>query len=147
MSNIYQLRELLRTQTIYDLPLRVAYYARVSTDHDEQKTSIKNQDDYFKELIKSKQNWKFMGGYIDEGISGISVKKREDFLRMIDDAKNGKIDLIPTKEISRFAMNTLDSIKYTRELLACGVCVWFMNDGINTIDEDSELRLTIMAAM
>lgn len=147
MSNIYQLRELLRTQTIYDLPLRVAYYARVSTDHDEQKTSIKNQDDYFKELIKSKPNWKFMGGYIDEGISGIAVKKREDFLRMIDDAKNGKIDLILTKEISRFARNTLDSIKYTRELLACGVCVWFMNDGINTIDEDSELRLTIMAAM
>ena len=79
MSNIYQLRELLRTQTIYDLPLRVAYYARVSTDHDEQKTSIKNQDDYFRELIKSKLNWKFVGGYIDEGISGIAVKKRQYF--------------------------------------------------------------------
>lgn len=147
MSNIYQLRELLRTQTIYDLPLNVAFYARVSTDHEEQKTSIKNQDDYFRNLINSKPNWKFVGEYVDEGISGIAVKKRENFLRMIEDAKRGKIDLILTKEISRFARNTLDSIKYTRDLLSYGVCVWFTNDGINTIDDDSELRLTIMAAM
>lgn len=73
--------------------------------------------------------------------------KREEFQRMLRDAKLGKIDMIITKEISRFARNTLDSIQYTRELLSYGVCVWFQNDGINTIDDDSEFRLTIMAGV
>ena len=88
-----------------------------------------------------------MPGYIDEGLSGISTKKRENFHRMVADGKAGLFDLIITKEITRFARNTVDSIQYTRELLGCGVAVFFQNDGINTLDEDSELRLTIMSGI
>lgn len=145
--NIYNVRQLLKTKSIYDLDLRVVYYARVSTEKDEQKNSILNQRSHFDGFIKSNKNWKFCGGYVDEGISGIHVEKREEFQKMISDAKSGKFDLIITKEISRFARNTLDSIEYTRKLLSYGVCVWFQNDNINTIDEDSEFRLTIMAGV
>ena len=145
--DIYRVRDLLRTRSFYDLDLRVVYYARVSTDKEEQKTSIQNQRDCFEELIAKNRHWTFCGGYIDDGISGISVEKREAFQRMVQDARDGEFDLIVTKEISRFARNTLDSIKYTRELTSCGVCVWFQNDNINTIDSDSEFRLTIMAGI
>ncbi len=145
--NIYHARESLRMCSIYDLKLRVAYYARVSTDRVEQQVSINHQTEYFENLIHSTQSWELAGAYIDDGISGMHAEKREEFQKMLRDAKAGKIDMIITKEISRFARNTLDSIKYTRELLSCGVCVWFQNDGINTIDEDSELRLTIMAGV
>lgn len=145
--NIYNVRQLLKTKSIYDLELKVVYYARVSTDKEEQKNSIVNQRDHFEEFIRSNKKWKYCGGYIDDGISGIHAEKREEFQRMIMDAKNGKFDLIITKEISRFARNTLDSIQYTRQLLSYGVCVWFQNDNINTIDDDSEFRLTIMAGV
>lgn len=147
IMNIYYVREKLRTRSIYDINLNVAYYARVSTEKDEQQVSIKHQEEHFDELIHSNRNWNFAGAYIDDGFSGIHTEKREEFQRMINDAKIGKIDMIITKEISRFARNTLDSIQYTRKLLSYGVCVWFQNDGINTIDEDSELRLTIMAGV
>lgn len=130
-----------------DLPLRVAFYARVSTDYLEQLNSLENQKKYFTEYIGDMPNWEFAGGYIDEGLSGVSTKKREKFNEMIDDALDGKFDLIVTKEVSRFARNTLDSIQYTRQLLANGVAVYFQNDNINTLDEDSEFRLTIMASM
>lgn len=130
-----------------DLPLRVAFYARVSTDYLEQLNSLENQKQYFTEYIGDMPNWEFAGGYIDEGLSGVSTKKREKFNEMIDDALDGKFDLIVTKEVSRFARNTLDSIQYTRQLLANGVAVYFQNDNINTLDEDSEFRLTIMASM
>lgn len=145
--NIYYARERLRTGSIFDLKLKVAYYARVSTEKAEQQVSIKHQQEYYEEFIRSNQNWTFSGAYIDDGISGIHAEKREEFQNMIRDAKLGRVDMIITKEISRFARNTLDSIQYTRELLSYGVCVWFQNDGINTIDEDSELRLTIMAGV
>ena len=135
------------TKSIYDLELKVVYYARVSTDKEEQKNSIVNQRNHFEEFIRSNKKWEYCGGYIDDGISGIHAEKREEFQRMIMDAKNGKFDLIITKEISRFARNTLDSIQYTRKLLSYGVCVWFQNDNINTIDDDSEFRLTIMAGV
>ena len=143
--NIYYVREKLRNCSIYDIELNVAYYARVSTEKVEQQASIKHQEEHFEELIHSNNRWKFAGSYIDDGISGMHADKREEFQRMLRDAKLGKIDMIITKEISRFARNTLDSIQYTRELLSYGVCVWFQNDGINTIDDDSEFRLTIMA--
>ena len=130
-----------------DLPLRVAFYARVSTDYLEQLNSLENQKQYFTEYIGDMPNWEFAGGYIDEGLSGVSTKKREKFNEMIDDALDGKFDLIVTKEVSRFARNTLDSIQYTRQLLANGVAVYFQNDNINTLDDDSEFRLTIMASM
>lgn len=145
--NIYYARERLRTGSIFDLKLKVAYYARVSTEKTEQQVSIKHQQEYYEEFIRSNQNWTFSGAYIDDGISGIHAEKREEFQNMIRDAKLGRVDMIITKEISRFARNTLDSIQYTRELLSYGVCVWFQNDGINTIDEDSEFRLTIMAGV
>ena len=130
-----------------DLPLRVAFYARVSTDFMEQLNSLENQKKYFTEYIGDMPNWEFAGGYIDEGISGVTTKKREKFNEMIDDALSGQFDLIVTKEVSRFARNTLDSIQYTRKLLSNGVAVYFQNDNINTLDEDSEFRLTIMASM
>lgn len=146
--NIYHIRELLRSGVqLSDIQLRVGYYGRVSTEKDEQKMSIDNQQTFFDNFITNHPKWIFVGSYIDDGVSGMHTEKREDFQRMIKDAKDNKIDLILTKEISRFARNTLDSIQYTRELLAYGTCVWFINDNINTIDTDSEFRLTIMAGV
>ena len=145
--NIYHVRQQLRMKSIYDMNLRFVYYARVSSDKEEQKNSIVNQREYYEQFIKQNKNWKFCGGYVDDGISGMHAEKREEFQRMLSDARMGKFDFVITKEISRFARNTLDSIQYTRELLSCGVCVWFQNDNINTIDEDSEFRLTIMAGV
>lgn len=145
--NIYHVRQQLKTKSIYDMNLRFVYYARVSSDKEEQKNSIINQQEYYEQFIMQNKNWIFCGGYIDDGISGIHAERREEFQRMLTDARFGKFDFIITKEISRFARNTLDSIQYTRELLSCGVCVWFQNDNINTIDDDSEFRLTIMAGV
>lgn len=146
--DLYTIRNMLgKGRSIYDLPLRVTFYARVSTDRYEQLNSLENQVMYFKNFIKSQGNWTFIEGYIDEGISGTSTKKREEFLKMIDDAKKKKFDLILTKEISRFSRNTLDSIKYTQELLISGVGVHFLSDNINTFQPDSELRLTIMSSI
>ena len=146
--NILKIRHELRNgRTIFDLPLRVTFYARVSTDKDEQLNSLENQVQYYTELIQSKSNWTFVPGYIDEGISGTSTKKRDSFLRMIADAKAGRFDFIITKEISRFSRSTLDSIKYTQELLEHDVGVLFQNDNINTLDSDSEFRLVVMAGV
>lgn len=130
-----------------NLKLKVTDYARVSTDHINQKNSLKNQQEHFKEYITSNPNWTYIEGYVDDGITGTSDIKRQNFMKMIADAKQNKFDLIITKEISRFSRNTLDSIKYTRELLSYGVAVLFVNDNINTALPDSELRLTIMASM
>lgn len=129
------------------IKLRVTYYSRVSTDHLEQQKSLKNQIEHFDETIRNNKNWIYVQGYVDDGISGTTDYKRDNFMKMINDAKDGKFDLIITKEISRFSRNTLDSIKYTRKLLSYGVAVLFVNDNINTALPDSELRLTIMASM
>lgn len=145
--DVLSIRQQLRTRTIYDIPLRVTYYARVSSESDEQLNSLGNQVSYYESLIRKNKAWTFVPGYIDEGLSGISTRKRENFHRMVADGRDGRFDLIITKEITRFARNTLDSIKYTRELLGCGVAVFFQNDNINTLDEDSELRLTIMSGI
>ena len=145
--DILEVRKQVKTKTIYDIPLRVTFYARVSTDKDEQLNSLDNQIHYYEDLIRKNKAWTFVPGYIDEGLSGISTKKRENFHRMVEDGKNGDFDLIITKEITRFARNTLDSIQYTRELLNNGVAIYFQNDSINTLDEDSELRLTIMSGI
>lgn len=139
--------EMRMGRSFYDLPLRVTFYARVSTDQDEQINSLENQVQYYTELIQSKPNWKFVPGYVDEGISGGSTKKRDNFNRMIRDAKAGMLDFIITKEISRFSRSTLDSIRYTQELLDYNVGVFFQNDNINTLDTDSEFRLVIMAGV
>ena len=146
--NLYQIRNVLaQGKKLIDLPLRVTFYARVSTDHIEQLNSLENQVMYFENYIKGQDNWTFVPGYVDEGISGTSVKKRDNFLKMINDANEGKFNLILTKEISRFSRNTVDSIKYTQELLANNVGVFFLNDNINTFEPDSELRLTIMSSI
>ena len=145
--DILNVRQLLRQKSIYEIPLRVTFYARVSTDSNEQLNSLNNQVTYYEGFIKQNSAWEYVPGYIDEGLSGISTRKRENFHRMVDDAKAGKFDLIVTKEISRFARNTLDSIQYTRDLLGAGVAVFFQNDGVNTLEEDSELRLSIMSSI
>lgn len=146
--DILEMRSLLsQGKTIYDLPLKVTYYARVSTEMEQQLNSLDSQVMYFENLIKGNTNWTFVNGYVDEGISGASVKKREAFLQMIRDAKSGMFDFILTKEVSRFARNTLDSITYTQELLRYGVGIQFLTDNINTFDPDSELRLTIMSSI
>lgn len=146
--DIKKARENLRKgKTIYDMNLRVGYYARVSTDKDDQLNSLENQQNYFEEMIAENKNWTLVKGYIDEGISGTAVKHRDSFLKMIEDATLGKIDLILTKEISRFSRNTVDSIKYTEYLLKNGVIVYFLSDNLNTIQEDAEFRLTIMSSL
>ena len=145
--DIHQVRQMLRGHSIYEIPLRVTYYARVSSESDEQLNSLGNQIQYYEDFIKRNTAWTFVPGYIDEGLSGISTKRRENFNRMIDDAAEDKFDLVITKEISRFARNTLDSIQFTRQLLSSGVGVFFQNDNINTFDEDSELRLSIMSSI
>ncbi len=145
--DILNIRALLRAKSIYDIPLRATYYARVSSESDEQLNSLDNQIAYYEDLIRRNRAWTYVPGYVDEGLSGISTKKRKHFNEMIADAKEDAFDLIITKEISRFARNTLDSLQYTRELLGWGVGVFFQNDNINTLDEDAELRLTIMSSI
>ncbi len=140
-------RELNSGKSIYDIPLRVTYYARVSTEKDEQLHSLSAQIKYYSDMINQNPRWTFVEGYIDEGLSATSVNKRESFLTMIEDAKLGKFDFIITKEISRFSRNTVDSIQYTQQLLTFGVGVLFQSDNINTLLPDSELRLTIMSSI
>lgn len=148
MMTLFEIRNALAGGvSIFDLKLKVTYYARVSTDKYEQLNSLENQVAYYEDFIKNNTNWTFVEGYIDEGITGTSTQKRDSFKTMIRDAQNKKFNLIVTKEISRFARDTLDSIQYTRKLLEYGVGVLFQYDNINTFNPDSELRLTIMASI
>ncbi len=145
---IYKVREeLSKGKNITNLPLRVTYYARVSTDSMDQLNSLDNQINYFDDYIKSNPNWVFVNGYVDEGISGSTVKGRKNFLKMISDAKDGLFDLIITKEVSRFSRNLADSIKYTQELTYYNVGVFFLTNGINTYDTNSEFILNMMGSV
>lgn len=128
-------------------PKRVAAYCRVSTDKTDQANSLESQQRYFNEYINRNPLWELYDIYVDDGISGTNTKKRAAFNHMIDDAVNGKFDLIITKEISRFARNIVDSITYTRELKQHGVGVLFLNDGIYTLDSDGELRLALLSTI
>ncbi len=130
-----------------DVKKRVAAYCRVSTDSEDQANSFESQQRYFRQYIERNPDWELYEVFADEGASGTNTKKRRQFNRMIECAKNGAFDLIVTKEISRFARNTLDSIYYTRDLKKHGVGVIFMNDNINTLDGDAELRLAIMSSI
>lgn len=132
---------------LIDNKKKVAAYCRVSTDNEDQANSFESQQRYFRQYIERNPDWELYEIFADEGISGTSTKKRKEFNRMIACAKNGDFDLIITKEISRFARNTLDSIYYTRDLKKHGVGVIFMNDNINTLDGDAELRLAIMSSI
>ena len=126
---------------------RVAAYARVSTNSDEQATSYEAQVSYYTEHIKANSDWKFVHVYTDKGISGTSTKKREGFNQMIEDALAGKIDLIITKSVSRFARNTVDSLTTIRKLKAHGIEVYFEEQNIYTLDSKGELMLTIMSSL
>jgi len=125
---------------------KVCAYCRVSTDNEDQQTSYKSQIEHYSEQIKNTPNCKFVGIYADEGISGTQIKNRIEFQRMIDDALNGKIDIIIAKSISRFARNTMDTLKYCRMLREHNVDVYFEKENIHTLEMDSEMFLTLYSA-
>lgn len=126
---------------------RVAAYARVSTEHEEQQSSYEAQVDYYTRKIKERSDWSFVEVYTDKGITGTNTKKREGFNRMVKDALDGKIDLILTKSVSRFARNTVDTLTTIRKLKERGVAVYFEEQSINTLDGKGELLITIMSSI
>ena len=126
---------------------KVAGYARVSTDSEEQLTSYEAQVDYYTRYIRSRPDWQFVDVYTDEGISATNTKRREGFNRMVQDALDGKIDLIVTKSVSRFARNTVDSLTTVRKLKDAGVEVYFEKENIWTLDSKGELLITIMSSL
>jgi len=126
---------------------RVAAYCRVSTDSDEQETSYETQIEHYTSYIESHPDWVLAGIYADDGISGMNTKKRDEFHRMINDCHNGKIDMVITKSISRFARNTVDCLNYTRALKNKNIGVYFEKENINTLDAKGEVLMTIMASL
>ena len=127
--------------------LRVAAYCRVSTDTDEQATSYETQVEHYTEYISNNPKWTLAGIYADDGISGTNTKNRTEFNRMIEACMAGEIDMVISKSISRFARNTLDCLKYIRQLKAQNIPVYFEKEGINTLDAKGEVLITIMASL
>lgn len=127
--------------------LKIAAYCRVSTDSDEQATSYEAQVEHYKSFISRNDEWEFAGIYADDGISGTNTKKREEFNRLIEDCMLGRIDMVITKSISRFARNTLDCLKFIRQLKDKNIPVFFEKENINTMDSKGEVLLTIMASL
>ena len=127
--------------------LRVAAYARVSTEQDEQQNSYEAQVDFYTRFIQSNPDWSFVSVFADRGITGTNTKNRDEFNKMVDLAMNGEIDLILTKSISRFARNTVDTLQTVRELKAVGVEVWFEKENRHTFDPKCEMMLTIMSSL
>lgn len=127
--------------------VRVCFYGRVSTQHEAQMNALENQIQWYDSILSDHPNWEKINVYVDKGVTGTQAKKRQGFMQMIEDASEGKFDLICTREVSRFARNTLDSLNYTRQLSRMGVEVYFYNDNIWSCESDGELRLTIMSAM
>lgn len=125
----------------------VVFYGRVSTEHEAQISALENQLQWYDDQAKQHKNWNVIDKYIDEGITGTQAKKRPSFLQMIEDARQGKFDLIVTREVCRFARNTVDTLTFTRELKNLGIEVYFVEDNIWTMDGDGELRLTLMATL
>mgnify|MGYP005769067003 CR=1 FL=1 len=144
MNFIEVSKRIMNGEKIFNIPLRVCFYARVSTDSDVQINSLNNQLFYYEDYIKSKKSWVYVNGYVDEGISGVRVEKRSAFKKMIEDAIQGKFDLIIIKEVSRFARDLEDSIHYIRILKEANVGIFFENQNLNTFDTNSELILNIM---
>ena len=136
-----------RTKTEDAPKLRVAAYCRVSTDSEEQETSYEAQIEHYTEFIGKNPSWELAGIYADSGISGTNTKKRDEFNRLIDDCMAERVDMVITKSISRFARNTLDCLKYIRQLKDKGIAVFFEKEGINTLDAKGEVLLTIMASL
>ena len=126
---------------------RTVFYGRVSTEHEAQISALENQIQWYDDQAKAHSNWLVLDKYIDEGITGTQAKKRPAFLKMLEDARAGMFDLIVTREVCRFARNTVDTLVVTRELKNLGIEVYFVEDNIWTLDGDGELRLTIMATL
>lgn len=136
-----------RLRRLFQRQLRVAAYCRVSTDSEEQLTSYEAQRTYYTDKIISNPEWTMAGLFADEGITGTSAQKRPEFLRMIRQCRQKKIDLVLTKSISRFARNTVDSLKYIRVLKELGIAVIFEEQNINTLESDNEMLLTIHSGL
>src|SRR5574344_1225259 len=128
-------------------PRKVVFYGRVSTEHEAQMSALGNQMQWYDDVATRFPNWTVVDKYIDEGITGTQARKRPSFMRMIKDSKTDKFDLIVTREVCRFARNTVDTLTYTRELRSIGVEVYFVDDNIWTLESDGELRLSIMATL
>ena len=152
------MEERVRTVTVMPATLRanlsemiqkenVTYYARVSTDMNEQEESYEKQREYFENYIKLRPEWNYVEGYADQGISGTKAQQRPEFMRMIEDCRKGKINRILVKSISRFARNTVDTLHYIQELKELGVSVWFETQGIDTMTPNGEVLITILAAL
>ena len=146
--------KVIRSGAFVKNKIRVTPYARVSTDSDEQKNSYESQKNsyesqkkYYQELVSNNPEWELVDIYADEAISGTQVYKRTDFMRMINNAMEGKIDMIITKSISRFARNTLDTLSYVRQLKDKGVAVFFEKENINTLTMSGELLLVILSSL
>ena len=148
-ANHYNYKFRLTDYAMFDRnrPRRIAIYGRVSTEHEAQLSALENQLQWYDDQVRYHPNWEVEGRYIDEGITGTQAKKRPAFLRMIEDAKNGRFDLIVTREVCRFARNVVDTLVVTRELKGIGVEVYFIDDNIWTMDGDGELRLSLMATL
>ena len=127
--------------------LRAAAYCRVSTEHDDQLDSLENQISHYLEYIRLHPGYELVDVYSDSGISGTSTKKRAGFMRMISDCRKGKIEIIITKSISRFARNTADCLKYMRELKSLGIPIIFEKENINSMDSSGELLFTILSSL
>ena len=125
------------------LKRKVVIYARVSTEHEAQISALENQLDWYKPFLEIHPEWTLVGRYVDESITGTSAEKRPEFMRMMEDAKKHKVDLILTREVSRFARNTVDTLQYTRMLKEHGVEVYFINDGIKTFGQDESCKTFI----
>ena len=154
MSTAPQIEIIAATKTFQQEPLstsprklRVAAYARVSTEQDEQQNSYEAQIDFYTRHIKSNPDWQFIDVFADRGITGTNTKNRDEFNKMIDLAMNGGIDLILTKSISRFARNTVDTLQTVRDLKAAGIEVWFEKENLHTFDPKCEMMLTIMSSL
>lgn len=147
--NEYNYRFKLTDYALFDRnrARKVAIYGRVSTEHEAQLSALENQLQWYDDQVRYHPNWTVCERYIDEGITGTQAKKRPAFLHMIEDAKNGKFDLIVTREVCRFARNVVDTLVVTRELKGIGVEVFFIDDNIWTMDGDGELRLSLMATL
>lgn len=147
---IQKINAIIKRTAIKGIPkvgVRVAAYARVSTDSEEQETSLIAQEDYYRKNILEHPGWLFVKIYIDHGISGLSINRRAQFNRMIEDCLAGQIDLILTKSISRFARNTVDTITIVRKLKEKGIGVYFEKENIYTLDSKGEFILTLMSSL
>lgn len=149
----YELKKRLNTENILSMQvlkskhLRVAAYARVSTSFDDQRQSVESQKKHYTKKILENSNWELVGIYCDDGVSGTSVNGRTGFQELLKDVGKGKIDLILTKSVSRFARNTYDTIKYVRILREQKVAIYFEEENINTLDMNGELLISILSSI